>query len=124
MIATDEAALRCDFFETYGLKNFRELPARQAALFSCGLREDSRIMRKLSGSPVGIDTILLATIADALKILVWQNTEDGRRNRNQPKSILDHLQNREKKTESQGFESAAEFEAWRNSMLKGGETNG
>ena len=117
MRAVDEAALECDFLEFYRILDYRELPARRAALFACGLPERSRIMMELAGSPVSMDTLLLATIADCLKILVWQQTEDGHKGRNQPKSILDTLTGR--KTEEKGFDTAEEFEAWRRSMLGG-----
>lgn len=121
MIATDEAALRCDFLETYHVMDYRALPARQAALFACGLREDSRIMRKLTGAPAALDTMLLAVIADAVRILVWQNTENGMNGKNQPVSIMDTLSGRLKKGE--GFATAEEFEAWRAGMI-GGDRDG
>lgn len=120
MIATDEAALRCDFLETYHILDYRELPARQAALFACGLPERSRIMRALSGTPVGLQEMLLAVIADAVKLLVWQNTEDGLKGRNQPRSIVDTLVNGG--SEGQGFDSVEEFRAWRDSMLGGDDS--
>ena len=118
MIATDEAALRCDFAETYHILDHRALPARQAALFACGLPEGSRIVRKISGSKAAPETLLLALIADALRILIWQNTEDGHKGRNVPRSILDTLTGGSSGS-GLGFESAEEFEAWRASMMNG-----
>lgn len=118
MIATDEAALRCDFLETYGVLDYRALPARQAALFACGLGPDSRIVRKLSGAPAPLAEMLLAVIADAARILVWQNTEDGLHGRNRPRSILDTLTGGRAGTGA-GFDTAEEFEAWRASMIGG-----
>lgn len=121
MIAADEAALRCDFLETYHIPDYRALPARQAALFACGLREDSRIMMRLSGVPVRAETMLLAVIADAVRYLVWQNTEDGHKGRNQPWSIRAVLTGGSR-SDGAGFDSAEDFEAWRASML-GGDAN-
>lgn len=120
MITVDEAALRCDLMETYHIMDYRALPARQVALFACGLRENSRIMLKLSGAPASFDTMLLAVIADALKILVWQNTENGAKGINVPESILAAILNRDA-GEAQGFDSVADFEAWRQSLLQGDE---
>lgn len=117
MIATDEAALRCDFLETYHILDYRALPARQAALFACGLPERSRIMRSLSGYPVDLQEMLLAVIADAVKLLVWQNTEDGHKGVRQPRSIRDLLC--KKDGPGAGFATAAEFEAWRAGMFEG-----
>lgn len=123
MIATDEAALRCDFLETYHILDYRALPARQAALFACGLRENSRIMQKLSGSPAPLGDVLLAVIADAARILVWQNTEDGARGRNKPRSILDTLSGGRKSESGGGFDTPEDFIAWRAAMLDGGDNN-
>ena len=121
MIATDEAALRCDFAETYHVLDYRALPARQAALFACGLPPGSRIMRKLSGVSATPEQLLLAVIADAVRILAWQNTKDGLEGRNIPVSILDQLRNGGEPAESVGFDSPEEFEAWRDSLMQGGE---
>lgn len=119
MIAVDEAALRCDFAETYRILDYRALPARQAALFARGLGQGSRIMRKLSGAPAAAETVLLALIADAVRILVWQNTEDGMKGRNRPRSILDTLTREKANGSGRGFDTAEDFEAWRASMLGG-----
>lgn len=116
MIAVDEAALRCDFLETYHILDYRALPARQAALFACGLREDARIMQKISGFPAPLKELLLCIIADSLKVLVWQNTEDGYKGKNPPKSILETLVG---EPEGGGFDTPEEFMAWRASMLGG-----
>lgn len=122
MIAADEAALRCDFLETYHVMDYRALPARQAALFACGLGQESRIMKKLSGSAVSLDTALLAVIADAVRILAWQNTRDGVEGRNRPWSITERLTGDGKPKEALGFDSPEAFDAWRAQMI-GGENN-
>jgi len=121
MIAADEEALICDFAETYRLYDYRELPARRAALLACGLRPSSRIMQKMTGARAPIDTLLQAIIADALKILVWQNTRDGAKGRNRPASILASLLG-DADDDPEGFDTAAEFEAWHAAML-GGDRN-
>jgi hypothetical protein len=45
-------------------------------------------MQKITGAPAPAETLLLATIADATRLLVWQNTKDGRKGKNAPASIL------------------------------------
>ena len=122
MIARDEQALRCDFAETYHILDFRALPARQAAVLACGLRPSSRIMQKLAGTQGDLHAVLLALIADAVRVLVWQNTADGAKGRNQPRSILAMLRGGEQPAAGFGFDSAEDFEAWRASMI-GGEDN-
>lgn len=127
MIATDEAALICDFAETYRLYDYRELPARRAAILACGLRPDARIVQKITGARAPIDTLLRVIMADALKILVWQNTKDGAKGRNRPASILLELLGKEdeqQQTTYEAFDTAEDFMAWYDSMLKGGQDNG
>ena len=119
MKVVDEAALICDFAETYHIFDYRALPARQAALLACGLESGSRIMRKLSGVDVTPEVLLLATIADAVRILAWQNTEDGMKGRNQPVSLVDSIRKNGDNRDGAGFDTPEEFEAWRAHMLGG-----
>lgn len=107
----------CDFAETYHILDYRTLPARQAARLACGLRQTSRIMQAISGAPADLETVLLTMITDAVRVLVWQNTKDGMKGQNQPKSILSILLGEER--ESVGFDSAEDFELWRASMIGG-----
>ena len=115
MVSLDEGALICDFAETYHVFDWRALPVRTAATLAMGLGADSRIMRKMSGVPVTMDTLLLATIADALHVLVWQNTKDGVKGRNRPALIADKLTEAPK--EESGFDSIAEFRKWREDLI-------
>lgn len=121
MIAEDEASVVCDFAETYHVLEYRELPARRAALLACGLGDGSRIKRKLLGIKVPMETLLLAKIVDAAQLLVWQNTRDGQEGRNQPASIAAALLEADRPKERTGFATAAEFDAWRAAMLNGGD---
>lgn len=125
MIALDEDSLICDFAETYHVMDFRSLPAQQAAVLACGLRADSRIMQRISGLNTAPSMLLLGTIADALKILVWQNTKDGAKGKNRPDSILSAMLGEEEKPKTgEIFDTADDFKAWRDAMLNGGQTNG
>ena len=76
--------------------------------------------QKLSGAPVAPDTMLLAAIADALRILVWQNTEDGHRGKNAPRSILETMTGG--RSSGVGFDTAEDFEAWRAKMIGGDDS--
>lgn len=98
MIRVDEDALICDLAETYHIYDYRSLPVALVATFSCGLGENSRIKRKLSGEPVPLDSQLLAIIADCLTWLKWAKTEDGAKNRNAPTSFYNALMGYEQKT--------------------------
>lgn len=117
MIVTDEDALICDLAETYGIYDYKSLPARRVGIFAMGLRDDSRIKMKLSGSKVPLNTLLLGAIADASNLSVWQVTKDGAKGRNRPSSILQKLLvNEEPKLE--GFDTPEQFEEWYQSMVR------
>jgi hypothetical protein len=120
MVAADEGALACDFMETYHIMDWRALPARRAALFAYGLREDARIRLKLSGAKARLDTMLLAMAVDALNTLVWQNTQAGHEGRDHPRSVLALLRG-DPEPQKRGFDTPEEFDAWRNSLLTGGD---
>lgn len=117
MISVDRDALICDMAETYHIYDLRGLPARTLATLAFGLRADSRIKMRLSDQPLRVDTILLAAIADRLGLLVWAQTEDGRRGRNRPQSIIDALEGSE--NGPQGYNTPEEFEAERRRIING-----
>lgn len=117
MIVIDEDALMCDFAETYNIYDFRSLPARRAGIFAVGLRDNSRIKMKISGSKVPLNTLLLGVIADASNISVWQNTKDGSKGRNRPASILEKLM-KDEEPKLEGFETTAEFDEWYRGMVR------
>lgn len=116
MLNIGKNELICDLAETYHIYDFRGLPALLVATLSCGLRDNSRIMMKISGRKVPDDIYLLSGIADRLTMLLWKDTKDGRKGRNRPKLILDAL---EKDNDVVGFNSSADFERIRNEILKG-----
>ena len=119
MIKIDENALICDLAETYHIYDYRQLPPATVAIFAIGLKDDSRIKMKLSNSKVPPNIMLLAGIIDRLNILIWQNTEDGRKGRNKPKPILNDLY--EKESEISAFVSGKEFEAERQRLIRQAE---
>lgn len=124
MIRLDEAALICDFAETYHVFDYRALPARYAATLAAGLRPNSRIMQKISGATVAPEILLLSAIADACRVLVWQNTKDGQKGRNAPESLLAELTGHRKENKyatGEGFSTVEEFRAWYEKTIGGGD---
>ena len=124
MIATDEDALICDLAETYGIFDFRQLPADAVAAFSVGLKNDSRIKLSMSGQKISIESILLAGIVDRLSYMLWLNTKDGHKGTNKPKSLVETLYSEPKEREEVAFETGEEFEKTRKELLLriGGKT--
>lgn len=125
MIRTDEEALICDLAETYRIYDYRQLPLNRIAVFSVGLRNDSRIKMKMNDQSVDIDTLLLAGISDKLSNWLWSQTKDGQKGINQPKSLVDLLTNTKPKEKNiSAFDSGKDFENRRNELLKNTKKGG
>ena len=119
MICVDEEALICDFAETYHIYDYRSLPLKLAGIFACGLRENSRIMMKISGLKISLNDMMLAAIADNTSLTAWLQTRDGARGINRPKSIIQSITG-ERKDNITTFRSGEEFDKkWKE--LTGGE---
>ena len=123
MIATDEDALICDLAETYSIYDYRRLPLRMVAVFSFGLKDDSRIKMKLNGMEVPFETMLLASAVDRLSTLVWQQTKDGMDGKNYPLSIVAMITNAQTNKENSNvtsFATGEDFMKERERLLKKG----
>lgn len=123
MIATDEDALICDLAETYSIYDYRRLPLKMVAVFSFGLKDDSRIKMKLNGMEVPFETMLLASAVDRLSTLVWQQTKDGMDGKNYPLSIVAMLTNAQTSKEKSNvttFATGEDFMKERERLLKKG----
>ena len=113
MIKLDEDALICDLAETYNLYDYKQLPQLKVAVFSYGLRDDSRIKKLMSDQIVSLDTLLLSLMVDKLSLSLWLQTKDGQKGINQPKSIASQFIHKEEKEEDRDylvFQSGEEFE--------------
>lgn len=121
MLKLDKDSLICDFAETYNIYDYKRLPLTMVASLALGLRDNSRIKMLMSGQKVNTEILLMASIVDRLSVLVWQNTEDARKNRNKPKSILEMLESSDKESETISFTSGEDFTKYRQSLLNGGE---
>ena len=121
MMKADQDALICDLAETYRIFDMKAVPVNTLARLACGLRDDSRIKMKLSGSTVSFDILLGVAILDELRWLHWSKTKDAEKGRNVPKSLLDTVINKKNESELTVFESAEEFEKCRANILKGAQ---
>lgn len=121
MMATDENALICDLAETYHIFDYKSLPLSKVAIFSVGLREDSRIKMRMNEVIHPLNSILLAAIADRLSFIAWTKTVDSQKGINRPSSILNHLLGIEKEKEVEGFATVDEFENRWEEIVKRGE---
>lgn len=83
----DEDALICDLAETYQIYDYRSLPASLVATLSAGLRDDSRIKKKLHGDKLDLKETLQASLIDVLLELGYAILGV----KGKPPSILDEL---------------------------------
>lgn len=109
----------CDLAETYGIYDFRSLPARTVATLACGLRENSRIKMKLSGEDIAFEQMMLINIYDRLNWLAWSKTKAAQDGGDPPRSLLNAIMGTEEKEEKFGFSSGEEFERYRESIVRG-----
>lgn len=118
MIATDEDALICDLAETYGILDYKALPVTKVALFSVGLRNNSRIKLKLQDTEYSMETLLLAAMVDKLSILVWSKTKEAQKGTGRPESIVTKMLGEKK--EIMSFNTVDDYEREKTRILKGG----
>ena len=125
MIVTDEDALICDLAETYHIYDYRRLPVLKVAVFSLGLRQNSRIKMIMSGNRITLEESLIGCCVGLLMQLAWQKTKDGSKGTNVPQSILEKLlgiDERKSESDTQTFSSGEEFLRERNRLLGKEET--
>ena len=107
--------LTCDMAETYGIFDIKRAPVQLLATLAVGLRDDSRVKRAASNTTCSDEIILLASIADSLRWIVWSKTEDGANNCNRPASIMSYYtksMKQENESDFESFESPEEFWEW------------
>lgn len=117
MVNEDEDALACDLAETYQIYDMRKLSPLKVAVFSCGLREDSRIKKILAGVELDLNTLLLAVCADSLQFMAWCQTDNARKNIGRPQSLLQILTGKNE-SDVVGFSSPEEFEKHRQAIIE------
>lgn len=123
MLNFDRDALMCDLAETYHIYDYRSLPCKMVATFSCGLRENSRIKMKIAGIVPIPEQVLMAAIADGARLTAWLQSKDGMTGENRPKSLLGMLIGEESKDEKniRIFESGEDFDKeWKRLIEKEG----
>lgn len=124
MLNLDKDAVFCDFVQYYG-RSPEAFCLSEAAILAYGLPDDSRIKRRLIGSKVSQEVLLLAMVVDRLSMLIYMQTKDAKHHRNKPKQLTELLtQSDEHDEKEKTFVTAEDFEAARNKALdalKGGK---
>lgn len=115
MIIGYEDEITCDLAETYTIYDMYKHPPFFIATLVVGLRNDSRLKKKMADVDYTTIEILIANVLDRLNLLWWAKTTDAERNRNRPESIARKLLKLDKTEDGQtvGFRDSASFEeAW------------
>lgn len=105
--------------ETYGILDYKALPAQKLVTLFSGLREGSRTYMALQGMKVPIETQMLAMAVDRLSYLWWSKTKDAEKNRNRPQSITQIILKEDKKDDTLTFTTGEEFTKAREQLLRG-----
>lgn len=120
MVSVDEDALICDLASEYQIYKWRELPLSLVTTLAIGLSDNSRIKKKLTGTKVDTNTLLLAMIIDSVNMLIYMNSQDAKDGINKPKSIANILTGRDQEEPKVGFSTIEEFEKAKKKIIEGG----
>lgn len=113
MYAADRDALICDMAETYHIFDVWSVPVPMFATLACGLRSNSRIKMKLAGYKYIPPELGIFMIHDIMaKVFSEKDSK--------PYMMVEAaLGEGIGKPKGVGFNSSAEFDAWREKMLRG-----
>lgn len=115
----------CDLAQYYNIYNYEQLAFNKLAVFVFGLPENSRLMKKLAGLKVDLNTVIITGIFDRLSLLLYSIA--GSKESKKPEALTDSLLGKKKTKERRpnGYVSGKEFEKRRQEILKRiGENNG
>lgn len=107
----------CDLAETYGIFDYKALPPSLVATLTAGLREDSRVMMKLSKQKLNYEQKMLALIFDGIQMIAFK--QGHRKGAQKPQSLFKKLTEEKKKDDLMMFSDADSFEAWHERKMKG-----
>ena len=119
MIQMDEDALICDLAETYGIFDYKSLPARTVATLASGLSDTSRIKRKIAGEGITFERLMLINIYDKLAWIAWSKTQEAHDGGEPPETLLERILGRTESEDEVVFDSGEEFEKYRDKILRG-----
>lgn len=109
VVANYEGEFICDMVQYYQIIDYKGLSPILVATLLVGLPNDSRVKMAISGTKLTLEQTILARMADDIAFIAWAQTEDARKNRNRPKSILQTLLGDTKKEKLESF-TAEEFD--------------
>ncbi len=119
MRAIYKDALICDFAQYYHLYSFDAVSIETAAILACGLPQESRTIRKLTGQRFSTEIILQIGVLDAIKSLEYAYVSaHSKRKLQKPQSLM-KMMNRQDENDIKSFRSGEDFERERERLLRG-----
>lgn len=110
MLSDCRDELECDLMEVYGVLEMRQLSPRKAAVFACGLGNDSRTATALAKSGLTFSEALKAAEFDRLGQLLYVSAKAaGFKHFKKLPQLLDSLYRPQENTQVVGFDSGEEF---------------
>lgn len=116
----DRKSLVCDLAETYGIFDFKGVPVPLLGTLVAGLRDDSRIGRKINGVHGSTVELLLAELIDSVNALVYGLlAEEGTQRPESRKAwfIAGQKEDKELEKEYESFATGEAFKARRAELL-------
>ena len=101
----------CDLAETYGIYDYRSQSPELISVLVFGLKEDSRVIKKITKARLSFNDSILALIFDSLQIINYKLGH--RKGQEKPKSLFKKLTEEKKKDDLQKFATPEAFENWR-----------
>ena len=113
MLRADKGALICDLAESYGLLDYKTVPAGLLGTLAAGLREDSRSKMLANGQKVSKTEMLLAALVDGVNRITWLLAAMCPREGEPPKSILDAMTGQQMTEAEEGMTPEEYEKAWK-----------
>lgn len=116
LLARHKNAFICDLAETYQIYDWRQIPIRTLGILAAGLRYNSRVVLEESGEDYPLDTLILASIADTTRYLLY--SLGAKKGDPLPPSIVESLRNEPDEKEEQTYLTGDDFNAAREAILQ------
>ena len=116
LLARHKNAFICDLAETYQIYDWRQIPIRTLGILAAGLRYNSRVVLEESGEDYPLDTLILASIADTTRYLLY--SLGAKKGDPLPPSIVESLRNEPEEKEEQTYLTGDDFQAAREAILQ------
>lgn len=112
-------ALICDFAQYYHIYDIFALDLKTAATLACGLPAESRTVMQITGQKFSMADTLMIAMLDTLRSIEYSYVSVHSKRKVQKPQPLSQMLNQKDDNDIAIFNSAEEFEAERNRLLRG-----